>query len=170
MFYGPECFEAHQQKLQGGKSVCERFRKCLECCKVYQVKDKKKHRCYQSRCPNCQKVTNVNHDCYIQPIVEEKKKKQVKVSEVLEDEDLEADMTGQEDKSNPASLEPLLCFMVTECSLNEEKVFEVYKVGWSYGDDDEFFEADTAEEFLEDVNNFQSSRRRTRTSSVCFCA
>ena len=60
--------------------------------------------------------------------------------------------------------------MVTECSLNEEKVFEVYKVGWSYGDDDEFFEADTAEEFLEDVNNFQSSRRRTRTSSVCFCA
>lgn len=168
-FYGPECFEAHQQKLRGGKSVCERFRKCLECCKVYEVKGKKKHRCYQSRCPNCQKVTDVNHDCYIQPIVEEKKKKQVKVSEVLEDEDLEADITDQEDKSNPASLEPLLCFMVTECSLNEEKVFEVYKVGWSYGDDDEFFEADTAEEFLEDVNNFQSSRRRTRTSSVCFC-
>ena len=90
----------------------------------------------------------MNHDCYIQPIVEEKKKKQVKVSEVLEDEDLEADITDQEDKSNPASLEPLLCFMVTECSLNEEKVFEVYKVGWSYGDDDEFFEADTAEEFF----------------------
>lgn len=37
--------------------------------------------------------------------------------------------------------------------MNEEKVFEVYKVGWSYGDDDEFFEADTAEEFLEDANS-----------------
>ena len=118
MFYGPECFEAHQQKPRGGKSVCERFRKCLECCKVYQVKGKKKHRCYQCRCLNCQKVTDVNHDCHTQPIVEEKKKKQVKVSEVLEDEDLEADMTDQEDESNSTSLEALLCFMDTKCSLN----------------------------------------------------
>ena len=52
-------------------------------------------------------------------------------------------MTDQEDESNRTPLEPLLCFMDTACSLNEEKVFEVYKVGWSYGDDDEFFEADT---------------------------
>ena len=51
-------------------------------------------------------------------MVEEKKKKQVKVSEVLEDEDLEADMTDQEDESNSTSLEALLCFMDTKCSLN----------------------------------------------------
>ena len=60
----------------------------------------------------------MNHDCHTQPIVEEKKKKQVKVSEVLEDEDLEADMTDQEDESNSTSLEALLCFMDTKCSLN----------------------------------------------------
>ena len=45
-FYGSECFEAHRQKQRGQKSICERFRKCLECCKVYEVKDKKKHQCY----------------------------------------------------------------------------------------------------------------------------
>ena len=38
---------AHLQKQRGQKSVCERFRKCLECCKVYEVKGKKKHVCYQ---------------------------------------------------------------------------------------------------------------------------
>ena len=106
MFYEAKCFKAHQQKPRGAKSVCERFHKFLECCKVYQVKGKKKHRCYQSRCPNCQKVIDVSHDCNNQPIVDEKKKKQVKVSEVLQDEDLEADMTVQEDESNSAPLEP----------------------------------------------------------------
>ena len=151
MFYGPECFHAHQQKPRGGQSICEQFRKCLECCKVYGVKGKKKHHCYQAKCRNCGKVTYVNHDCYIQPIAEEKKKKQV--SEVLEDEDLEADMTDQEYESSPAPLKPLLCYVDTECSLNEENVFEVYKVGWSYGDDDEFFEANTVDEFLENVNS-----------------
>ena len=117
-FMGQNVLRYISKNPRGGKSVCEQFRKCLECCKVYQVKGKKKHRCYQSRCPNCQKVTDVNHDCYIQPILEEKKKKQVKVSEVLEDEDLEADMTDQEDDSNSTSVEALLCFMDTKCSLN----------------------------------------------------
>ena len=117
-FMGQNVLRYISKNPRGGKSVCERFRKCLECCKVYQVKGKKKHRCYQSRCPNFQEVTDVNHDCYIQPMVEEKKKKQVKVSEVLEDEDLEADMTDQEDESNSTSLEALLCFMDTKCSLN----------------------------------------------------
>lgn len=48
----------------------------------------------------------MSHDCNNQPIVDEKKKKQVKVSEVFQDEDLEANMTDQEDESNSAPLEP----------------------------------------------------------------
>ena len=46
-FMAVNVLRAHLQKQRGQKSVCERFRKCLECCKVYEVKGKKKHVCYQ---------------------------------------------------------------------------------------------------------------------------
>lgn len=62
-FYGPECFEAHRQKQRGQKSICEQFRKCLECCKVYEVKDKKKHQCYSPA------------DAYEPDLMSEKKRK-----------------------------------------------------------------------------------------------
>ena len=62
-FYGPDCLEAHRQ---GEKSICSRFVKCQECCKVY-VK-KKGHACYMTRCQNCGQGKPVNHRCYIQPI------------------------------------------------------------------------------------------------------
>ena len=62
-FYGPECLEAHRQ---GKKSICSRFAKCPECCKVYERK--KRHACYMTRCQNCGQGKPVNHRCYIQPL------------------------------------------------------------------------------------------------------
>lgn len=131
-FYGPECYEAHLQKQRGMKSVCERFRKCLECCKVYEVKGKKKHQCYQAKCRVCGKVTDVNHDCFIQPLTEEETEE--------ETEDYEASVT--EENSSPP-LKPLICFVELECSLNEKKEFEVHRAGWMYEDEDTFYEAGT---------------------------
>ena len=53
-FYGSHCFQAHQQKgkKKGEKSLCERFRKCLNCCSEYQVDPKKPHKCFHATCPN----------------------------------------------------------------------------------------------------------------------
>ena len=141
-FYGPECFEAHRQKQRGQKSICERFRKCLECCKVYEVKDKKKHQCYQAKCRVCGKATDVNHDCFIQPLTEDKKQTGLRVVE----EDYEASDTEEENSRPP--LKPLLCCVDLECSVNEKKEFEVHKSGWMYEDDDTFYAADTMEEML----------------------
>lgn len=119
--YGPECYEAHLQKQRGQKGICERLRKCLECCKVYEVKGKKKDQCCV-----CGKVIDVNHDCFIQPLAEDKKKTDLGVIEE-ETEDYEASDTEEESRRPP--LKPLLCFVDLQCSLNEEKKFEVHKSG-----------------------------------------
>lgn len=108
--YGPECYEAHLQKQRGQKSIWERFRKCLECCKVYEVKGKKKHQCRV-----CGKVIDVNHDCFIQPLAEDKTKADLRVIEE-ETEDYEASDTEEESRRPP--LKPLLCFVDLQCSLN----------------------------------------------------
>lgn len=99
------------QKQRGQKSVCERFRKCLECCKVYEVKGKKKHVCYQYKCRGCGKVTDVNHDCYIQPITEDKEQNQAEEEETEGYEDSDS----EEQSSRPSKLKPLLCFVDLKC-------------------------------------------------------
>lgn len=67
--YGKECYEAHLKKQRGKMSVCEMYKKCPECCKVFKVERKKKHVCFQTKCQNCGEVKDVLHDCYIQPYV-----------------------------------------------------------------------------------------------------
>ena len=151
-FYGPECFEAHQRKQRGQKSVCEGFRKCLECCKVYEVKGKKKHVCHQFKCRGCGKVTDVNHDCFIQPITEDKEEKHAGLR-VHEDASEDYEDSQDQEESGPPPLKPLLCFVDLGCSLNENKEFEFHRVGWLYEADDTFLEADTVEQFLQDANS-----------------
>ena len=50
----------------------ERFRKCLNCCSVYQVDPKKPHKCFHATCPNCGEFQHVHHRCLIQPVAKEK--------------------------------------------------------------------------------------------------
>lgn len=40
-FYGKECYEAHLQKPRGGKSVCERFKKCPNAVKCIKWKEER---------------------------------------------------------------------------------------------------------------------------------
>ena len=61
-FYGQNCFSAHKRKL------CQRFKKCPECCKTYKFSKKKKHVCGEYRCPNCKSNVLPNNQCYIQPL------------------------------------------------------------------------------------------------------
>jgi len=106
-----------------------------------------------TKCHNCGEVTDVNHDCYIQPIKEDKEQNHADLRVIEEDSKAYEDSDSEEQGSRPSKLKPLLCFVDLECSLNEEKVFEVHRVGWAYEDDDTFLEADTVEHFLEYANS-----------------
>lgn len=67
-FYGQNCFTSHKQ---GKKSVCSKFKKCPECCKVFKFSAKKTHICGEYHCRNCQVKVLPNHQCYIQPMATE---------------------------------------------------------------------------------------------------
>ena len=139
-FYGQDCHEAH---LKGKKSVCQRFKKCPECCKVYKVTPKKKHACLVVKCRNCRQLQEVNHECYIQPYVSKDKEISEENEELLEDED-----DGEEKEELPP---PLICAMDLECYTDENQFFKPIRAGWSYVGEDRYYEADTVKEFLEDV-------------------
>lgn len=67
----------------------------------------------------------------------------------VEAEDSEDSETEETSRS---PLDPLLCFADTECTVSENQEFVVPKVGWSYEDDDTFYEADTAKELIKDLD------------------
>ena len=59
------------------QSVCDSWKKCPLCCAHYHVNSKKRHKCYHVSCTSCcGEFKDVNHRCYIQPIVEEEPQEQ----------------------------------------------------------------------------------------------
>lgn len=66
-FYGPDCFKAHKT-VKGKSCLCDRLKKCQECCKVYEVRPTLPHKCYFESCRHCKQFVNIyEHRCYIQP-------------------------------------------------------------------------------------------------------
>ena len=56
-FYGQNCFTALKEPKGKKKvSLCQKLKKCPECCKVYKYSKKKKHVCGEYRCPNCRQM------------------------------------------------------------------------------------------------------------------
>ena len=56
-FYGQNCVTAHKEPKGKKKvSLCQKLKKCPECCKVYKYSKKKKHVCGEYRCPNCRQM------------------------------------------------------------------------------------------------------------------
>ena len=150
-FRGPDCFAAHQP------SVCAAYKKCRECCKVYKVNKKKKHVCYMYTCSNCKTEVPASHQCYIQPIQEEKQEKFCRLdipnlSE--EDQDLLETMQTmeREEEQVKQKAEPLVCCIDFECVLDDHKEFEDVRVGWQYLNvPGSYREAGKAADMLEDV-------------------
>lgn len=68
-FYGPNCFDDHKVPKGAKKqSLCQSFKKCLQCCKGYKVNPKRPHKCYHEICRHCKQYVNIyEHRCYIQP-------------------------------------------------------------------------------------------------------
>ena len=146
-FRGPDCFAAHK------RSVCVKFKKCLECCKVYKFNKKKKHVCGSYKCRNCQRTVLPNHRCYILPIKEEEFIGLEIPDLSAEDRDLlestrEAELQAEQDEKPP----PLVCCIDFECSLDDNKEFEDVRVGWQYMNVPQSYrEAGKAVEMLDDV-------------------
>ena len=143
-FRGQNCFTAHQEKL------CERVKKCPECCKCYKFSKKRKHICGEYKCPNCREKVLPNHQCYIQPLackLEEPLEELNKLVELIEEES--ADHEKEEEDEEPP---PLVCCIDFECSVDEEKDFEDVRVGWQYVNMAEsYHEAGKAQDMLDDV-------------------
>ena len=153
-FRGPDCFAAHKV------SVCAKFKKCVECCKVYKFNEKKKHRCGEYTCSNCKEKVPSNHQCYIQPIKEEQQEEFCRLKipglsaedqELLDAmKDMERELQGEESKKEKPA--PLVCCIDFECSVDANKEFEDVLVGWQYVNDPGSYQvAGKAVDMLDDV-------------------
>ena len=72
LFKNQTCYDRHKQEPinGGGKTVCEKIRKCPECKKSMDVRKINKHPCVDNKeCSTCKIVRNpndLNHKCYMQ--------------------------------------------------------------------------------------------------------
>ena len=81
-FFGDQCYNYHlQRRSQNIKSICDTFKKCPDCCHVYELDKKVRHRgnrhrpehvCGLGECNICKKKVKLDtHQCCIQRIPEE---------------------------------------------------------------------------------------------------
>ena len=128
-FYGPDCFEDHKNKKGAQSCLCDRLKKCLECCKVYEVHPKRPHKCYVEPCRHCKQWVNVyEHRCYIQPASKEEK------SYANPEEESDDDDDDDEKK-----LPPLFVYADIECLVepqeNGKKLFIADHIRYSTTED-----------------------------------
>ena len=90
-----------ERQEKGQKSLCDRIRKCLNCCSVYQVDPKKPHKCFHAACPNCGEFQHVDHRCFIQPVAKEKETGN-------EDPDFDAPPVNEDSDEEHKNVHPLL--------------------------------------------------------------
>ena len=74
LFKNQVCYDRHKQEPinGGGKTVCEKIRKCPECKQAMDVRKISGHQCIDNKkCPTCKIKRNpedLNHKCYIQQL------------------------------------------------------------------------------------------------------
>ena len=72
LFKNQVCYDRHKQEPinGGGKTVCEKIRKCPECKQAMDVrKINSGHECVEKKCPTCKIMrhpNDLNHQCYMQ--------------------------------------------------------------------------------------------------------
>ena len=72
LFKNQACYDRHKQEAinGGGKTVCEKIRKCPKCKQSMDVRKIKGHQCVDNKkCPTCKRERNpqdLNHKCYMQ--------------------------------------------------------------------------------------------------------
>ena len=93
-------------------SLCEKYKKCLICCKHYLVNPKKTHKCYHDTCRHCKALVNIyDHRCYIQRVG-----KELPEDEITEESSAENDEDEKKKKKPP----PLMVFRDIECLIEQD--------------------------------------------------
>ena len=141
-FFGPTCFSHH---LEGpGKSMCDRLKKCPECCKTYHVAFNEKghrttppHRCGFVECEYCEKVVELtSHKCFIQKVKkseDDPKTKKVRSNEVGDRTPLGPPKNGMvEIERQP----PLFVYADFEATTNAEGFQSAILVGYETSESD----------------------------------
>lgn len=95
----------------------------------YKYNPKKKHVCGQAFCRNCKETKDVNHRCFIQPIEEEKEETAWGLGSAAEDVDEIEEGDNKADSEEKEKVEPLVCPIDFECSVDEVKDFKDVRVG-----------------------------------------
>ena len=76
-FFGPSCKGHHFASNQ-----CETHKTCRNCYAQYMVIKGKRHRCGFTKCNVCKEYVYINdHQCYIQPVVQEKEEEETEQTE-----------------------------------------------------------------------------------------
>ena len=75
LFMNQVCYDRHKQEPidGGGRTVCEKIRKCPECKKAMDVRKIRPggHLCVERKCPTCRIMrdpNDLNHQCYMQQL------------------------------------------------------------------------------------------------------
>ena len=124
-FYGPDCLDAHKT-VKGQSCLCDRLKKCLECCKVYEVHPNRPHKCYVDLCRHCHHWVNVyEHKCHIQTAPKY--------------EESYANPEEESDDSDDEKLPPLFVYADIECLVepkeNGKKLFFADHIRYSTSED-----------------------------------
>ena len=116
LFYGSSCKQKHWNN-----KLCETFHHCLTCSAEYPTK--KKHQCYHDTCRNCGEFVHLwNHQCYMQPILEE-----------VESEDMDDPEDNCAKKKPP--LKPIYVYADIETMVLPNRTFEVNLLCYSTSED-----------------------------------
>lgn len=84
LFYGAGCLANHvTYQTRSGRPatreernrICDQFARCPQCCKEIKGDQQRTHRCGHAACPTCHKNVDLRtHQCYMQKVVEKKKR------------------------------------------------------------------------------------------------
>ena len=179
-FYGPDCFEAHKVKnkttrfvkkdksvVKTKTSLCDRLKKCKECCKVYKVDFEVPHQCYHDDCKHCGEYVNVyEHKCFIQPASQKER------NYANPDED------SGDDEDDGKMLPPMFVYADIECLVepleNGKKQFIADHIRYSTSenkpdDDSDFFSGERCiSQFIGEMFGLTEVGNREREVFVIF--
>ena len=156
-FFGQACLLKHASGP--GRSMCDRLRKCRECCKTYGVeftnggrRSTPPHRCGYAECEHCQKVVDLStHQCFIQKIKsseDDPKTKKVPTNQVGDRTPLGPPKKGMVEVERQP---PLFVFADFESTTSDEGYQSAIMVGYETSENDEchtLYGEDVTDRFL----------------------
>ena len=163
-FMGPTCFARHLSRVNGKQSLCQTWKKCRECCKLYKVKYTEKgqpkgprHKCGWTECSVCDQRANIEmHQCFIQVIPESDDHPRVKK---VPENSVGCRATVGEAENGFVDVEkqpPLMVYADYEAMTDAEGIQTPILIGYETAESDTchcHYGRDCTERFVQDMEN-----------------